>query len=299
MSRGTMADPVIAGVRLTHAGRELWPGGITKRDLAEYWQDVAAWALPGIARRPLAILRCPTGIGGEHFFQKHGNSTLPPEFRSGEAGGAPYLALDGVAGLVAAAQASAVELHAWGASEADPLHPDQLVFDLDPGEGVGMADLVRAAREVRERLGLMGLAAFCRTSGGKGLHVVAPLRPEADWAQARIFCRAFAERMAAESPDRYVAVVKKSERQGRILVDWLRNDLGATAVASYVPRARPGAGVATPLAWREVTPRLDPSSLTLGSVPKRLGRLKHDAWDGFAAEAKPLPLGYAATDNAP
>jgi bifunctional non-homologous end joining protein LigD len=281
---------VIAGVRLTHPERELWPG-IAKRDLAEYWRDAASWALPGIAQRPLAILRCPDGIGGAHFFQKHDRGTLPPEFHEGEADGAPYLALEGVEGLVAAAQASAIELHAWGASEAEPLRPDRLVFDLDPGEGIGMAELVRAALDVRERLGRVGLAAFCRTSGGKGLHVVAPLHPEADWTSVRDFCRAFAERMAAEAPDRYVAVVRKSERAGRILVDWLRNGLGATAVASYSPRARPGAGVATPLAWREVAPRLDPAALNLRSVPVRLRRLERDPWEGFAGEAKPLPGG--------
>jgi bifunctional non-homologous end joining protein LigD len=282
--------PVIEGVRLTHPERELWPG-ITKRDLAEYWQDIAPWALPGITHRPLAILRCPDGIGGERFFQKHGRGWLPPQIREGEAGGQSYFALDGLAGLVAAAQISAIELHAWGAAEADPLHPDRLVFDLDPGEGVGMAELARVALDVRERLGRIGLASFCRTSGAKGLHIVAPLRPDADWTRAHAFCRALAGCMAAEVPDRYVAVVEKSARQGRILVDWLRNGLGATAVASYSPRARPGAGVATPLTWREVGPKLDPATHTLRSVPGRLRRLERDPWEGFAGLDQSLPEG--------
>lgn len=281
-------DPASGGVTLTHPDRELWPG-ITKRDLAEYWRAVAAWALPGIAGRPLAIVRCPDGIGGEHFFQKHGNRALPPGWHEGAADGAPYLALEGEDALVAAAQIAAIELHSWGSSLADPLHPDRLVFDLDPGDGIGVGELVQAARDVRDRLARLGLASYCRSSGGKGLHVVAPLVPAADWTVTRQFCRAFAERMAADAPDRYVAVVRKTARSGRILVDWLRNGLGATAVASYVPRARPGAGVATPLAWREVTAKLDLAAHTIATVPGRLARLRRDPWEGFADAARPLP----------
>jgi bifunctional non-homologous end joining protein LigD len=171
------------------------------------------------------------------------------------------------------------------------LHPDRLVFDLDPGDGIGMADLAGAALDVRARLEAAGLAAFCRTSGGKGLHVVAPLTPRADWDTARAWCRAFAERMAADRPDDYVAQVSKARRQGRILVDWLRNGLGATAIASFSPRARSGAGVATRLAWREVTAKLDPAAFTLTTVPARLKRQRRDPWEGFAEAARPLPDG--------
>ena len=177
------ARPGAGGVRLTHADRELWPG-ISKQALAEYWRAVAGQALPEIAHRPLALVRCPEGIAGEHFFQKHARPGFPPQIRAGEADGAPFLAIDDVDGLLACAQVSAIELHAWGAGGDDPLHPDRLVFDLDPGEGIGMAELVQAAREVRERLERAGLAAFCRTSGGKGLHVVVPLAPGADWDTA-------------------------------------------------------------------------------------------------------------------
>ena len=276
------------GVRLSHPDRALWPG-VTKADLAAYWQTVAPHALPEIAHRPLALVRCPDGVGGEHFFQKHPSQGFPPQLHAGEADGAPYLALDDAAGLVAATQMSALELHAWGATLADPLHPDRLVFDLDPGEGIGIAELVPAALEVRDRLKKLGLESFCRTSGGKGLHVVASLRPGADWERTRAWCRAFAELMAADSPDRYVAAVKKSIRGGRILVDWLRNGLGSTAIASFSPRARPGAGVATRLAWREVTPKLDVAAHTLLTVPARLQRQRADPWADFAAAAAPLP----------
>ena len=278
----------IEGVTLTHPDRELWPG-ISKRDLASYWQAVADHALPGLARRPLAIVRCPEGIDGEHFFQKHGHGTMPPGVRDGAADKAPYLAIDGLAGLVGMAQMSAIELHVWGATEADALHPDQLVFDLDPGEGVSMAEIAAAALEVREKLEAIGLASFCRTSGGKGLHVVVPLVAEQPWDPVRAFCRSFAETVSAADPGKYLAHVKLADRRGRILIDWLRNGLGSTAVASFCPRARPGAAVATPLAWREVTPKLDPAAFTLKTVPARLAKLKADPWADFERQRRRLP----------
>ena len=278
----------VGGVSLSHPDRQLWPG-ITKQDLAEYWAAIADHALPGLAGRPLAILRCPEGIAGEHFFQKHGHGTLPSPVRQGEAGKQPYLAIDDADGLIAMAQISAIELHAWGAGEADPLKPDQMVFDLDPGEDVAFAEVVRAALDVRERLERVELESFCRTTGGKGLHVVVPLKPVAGWDQVKPFCRAFAEALSEEQPKRFLSTVKKADRQGRILIDWLRNGLGATAVASYCPRARPGAAVATPLAWDDVTPQLDPTAFTLRNTPQRLARQKRDAWANFNGARQPLP----------
>jgi bifunctional non-homologous end joining protein LigD len=286
-ARGAAAE-MMDGVRLSHSDRELWPG-ISKHDLAAYWEAVADHALPEIAGRPLALLRCPEGIDGEHFFQKHATPGFPSRIRGGEADGKPYLVIDDLSGLIAACQVSAIELHVWGASGADMTHPDRLVFDLDPGEGVAMPAIASAARLVRDRLADAGLAAFCRTTGGKGLHVVAPIRPDADWEPARAWCRAFAERLARDMPDRFVATIAKARRRGRILLDWLRNDIGSTAVASFSPRARPGAGVATRLAWREVTDTLDPGDFTLRTVPARLARQKTDPWAGFAAAAAALP----------
>ena len=207
------------------------------------------------------MLRCPEGITGETFFQKNGHGHLPPAIREGRSGTQPFLAIDDLDGLYAMTQMSAIELHPWGAPETDPTRPDHLVFDLDPGERVPFAEVVAAAHDVRGRLEKLGLAAFCRTTGGKGLHVVVPLLPGAGWDLAKPFCRAFAETMAADHPDRYVAHLKIADRAGKVLVDWLRNGLGATAVASFCPRARPGAGVATPLAWSEVTAKLDPAAL--------------------------------------
>jgi bifunctional non-homologous end joining protein LigD len=280
--------------KLTHPDKELWPG-VTKQDLADYWESVAEAALPGLAGRPLALVRCPDGIGGPHFFQKHAMKGMSPALREGAQDGAPYLVFDDAAGLRACAQMAAIELHTWGAAADNAAHADRLVFDLDPGEGVAWPAIVAAALDVRERLGRAGLTGFCRTSGGKGLHVVAPLVPGADWETVRAWCRAFAEAMEREAPDRYVASVPKARRTGKILVDWLRNGLGSTAVASFSPRARPGACVATPLAWREVTAKLDPASFTLASVPQRLARQKRDPWAGFAAAARALPAAKADT----
>jgi bifunctional non-homologous end joining protein LigD len=194
-------NETIEGVALTHPDRALWPG-ITKRDLVAYWQAVADWALPGLARRPLAIVRCPEGVAGEHFFQKHAHGSMPAGVREGSADRAPYLAIDGLQGLVAMAQMSAVELHVWGAAEADPLRADQLVFDLDPGEGVSVPQIVSAALDLRERLETVGLGSFCRTSGGKGLHVVVPLVPERPWDEVRAWCRGFAEPLPRPRQDR-------------------------------------------------------------------------------------------------
>jgi bifunctional non-homologous end joining protein LigD len=278
----------VGNIALTHPDRELWPG-ITKQALAEYWEAVADHALPGLGRRPLAIVRCPEGIGGEHFFQKHGHGALSSAIRQGEADGQPFLAIDNADGLIAMAQISAIELHAWGASEAKPTHPDRVVFDLDPGEGVAFADVAKAAQDVRDWLQRLGLTSFCRTTGGKGLHVVVPLEPVAPWDIVKPFCRAFAENLSQEQPERFLSTVKKADRQGRILIDWLRNGLGATAVASFSPRARDGATVATPVAWDDVDRRLDPAKFTLRTVPERLAGLRNDPWEGFDTLRQRLP----------
>lgn len=279
----------IADVELTHPERQLWPA-IPKRDLAAYWLSVAPLALPDLVKRPLSILRCPDGVEGkQHFFQKSGHGQLPAEIREGKGGGQPYLAIDNAQGLVALTQISAIELHPWGAPESDPLKPDRIVFDLDPGEGVPFAKVVAAALEVKERLDRLKLASFCRTTGGKGLHVVVPLRPAAGWDVVKPFCRAFAETMAQDAPDRFLAHLKIADRSGRILVDWLRNGLGATAVASYCPRARPGAGVATPLTWSEVKQGLDPTAFTILTVSDRVKRQKRNPWPNLEEIDQVLP----------
>ena len=281
----------VAGQRLTHPDRLLWPreggdAGVTKADLAAYWQAVSARALPEIADRPLAMVRCPDGIEGEHFFQKHKTRGMPDALREGVQDGAPYLALSDLAGLIAAAQIAAIELHGWGSPGSDPAHADRLVFDLDPDEGLPFARTVEAALEVRRRLKDAGLACYPRTSGGKGLHVVAPVSTGMDWNAVRAWCRGFAESMERDAPELYVSSTRKTRRTGRILIDWLRNGLGSTAVASYSPRARPGATVATPLSWREVTPKLDIRAFTIRTVPDRMS--KADPWRDFDRDRREL-----------
>ena len=283
----------VAGVRLTHPERELWPAAdghpaVTKQNLADYWLAIGDAATAAIAGRPLAFVRCPDGIGGEHFFQKHANRGMPPALQESAFDAAPYLSLSGTEGLIATAQISAVELHSWGSSLADPGRPDRLVFDLDPGDGVEWPQIVRAAHDLRERLQAEGYESWCRTSGGKGLHLVVPLIPGCDWDSARAWCRGFAERQEKQSPDLYVASVPKIRRRGRILIDWLRNGLGSTAIASFSPRARPHATVAVPVTWREVTGKLDPQTFTIHTVPARLAKLRADPWDGFTTARQTL-----------
>ena len=291
---GTPRAPQSAGaVKISHPDKELWPG-ITKQMLADYWRAVAPAALPGLAGRPLALVRCPDGFDGQQFFQKHAMKGMQRQFREAEQDGAPYLTFDDAEGLEAAAQMAALELHSWGSTAADAAHADRLVFDLDPGPGVEWATTINAAHDLKGRLERIGLAAYCRTSGGKGLHVVAPVLPGPDWDAVRAWCRAFAETMEAEAPGLYVSSVPKARRTGRILVDWLRNGLGSTAIGSFSPRARAGATVATPVTWREVTPKLDPAAFTVLTIPKRLAKLKADPWEGFAADAKAIPIGEPA-----
>jgi bifunctional non-homologous end joining protein LigD len=287
-ARVAEAPAVVAGVTLTHPDRALWPG-ITKQALAEYWHAVAGAALPGLAARPLALVRCPDGIGGQHFFQKHASKGMPAALHEGSFDGAPYLALQEEAGLAACAQIAAIELHAWGSTLDDPGRPDQLVFDLDPGEGTAWREVIAAAQDLRRRLEAAGLALFPRTSGGKGLHLLVPLTPEADWDSTRAWCRSFAEACEREAPETYVSSVRKAKRRGRILIDWLRNGLGSTAAASFSPRARPHATVATPLSWAEVTEALDPQDFTIATVPKRLATLRHDPWKDFDKARVRLP----------
>ena len=284
----------IRRIKLTHPDRVYWPEeGITKADLADYYTEVWSWIAPHVTGRPLALLRCPDGIGGQQFFQKHEwkgmNAAILRVQDPAEPKDAPSLAIANLDGLIALAQSAALEIHPWGSTLKDWERPDRIVIDLDPGEGVDWADLVAAAQDVRQRLEAVGLAAFAKTSGGKGLHVVAPLQPKADWPAVKTFCRDFAQTMASDDPSRYVATITKSKRQGKILVDYLRNQRGATAVAAYSTRARPGAQVSAPLTWDELAAGARPADFTLKTMPARLQSLRNDPWEDFAASARPLP----------
>jgi len=300
--REDTADPPPAprvGVRLTHPDRLYWPeSGVTKEGLADYYAQVWKRMAPFVVGRPLSLVRCPGGISGQCFFQKHAWRGLARGIRQvpdpQDPGGEPLLAIDDLDGLIGLVQAGVLEVHPWGATLAALEEPDLITMDLDPGEGVAWERVIAAAVEVRERLAAAGLAAFVKTSGGKGLHVVAPLEPQAGWDAVKAFAKAIAEAMSADHPDRYVSVVAKAKRRDRILIDYLRNGRGATAVAPYSTRARPGAPVSMPLGWGELSPEVGPAHFTVANAPSRLDNLPADPWAGFRAAAVPLPSAAAA-----
>ncbi|WP_323013337.1 DNA ligase D [Devosia sp.] len=282
-------------VALTHPDRIYWPeAGITKEGLADYYAEAWRYAAPHMVGRPLALLRCPTGIDGQKFFQKHAWKGLnknivlvgDPKDKQGE----PFVAINDFDGLMGLVQAAALEIHPWGSTLGDWERPDRIVMDLDPAEDVAWKAVIAAAEEIRTRLEDAGLVAFVKTSGGKGLHVVVPLKPKADWAAVKAFTKAMADSMAADSPGRYVATISKSKRRGKILIDYLRNQRGMTAVAPYSPRARPGAAVSMPLAWEELSPGIGPAYFTVENTPTRLAALRSDPWEAFSAAAAPLAL---------
>ena len=280
-------------VKLTHPDRVYWPdAGVSKQGLADYYAQVWPRMAPHLVNRPVALLRCPGGIEGQCFFQKHAWKGLSREILTfhdplDDADAEPLVAVDGLPGLIGLVQGGALEIHTWQSTLDDLEHPDQAVFDLDPGEGVGWPAMIAAAEQVRDRLDKLGFAAFVKTSGGKGLHVVTPLKPAAGWDAVRAFAADLAKAMAADDPDRYVATITKSKRTGRILIDYLRNGRNNTAIAPYATRARPGAAVSMPLAWEDLGPEIGPAHFTVANAPARVANTP-DPWSDFRAAARPL-----------
>ncbi|MFC6490076.1 DNA ligase D [Nitratireductor sp. GCM10026969] len=291
--RKAPAEKAMPAIRLTHPDRLYWKeAGVTKQGLAEYYFEVWPRMGPFVVDRPLALVRCPDGVDGQCFFQKHAWRGQSKEILQAqdpkEAGDQPIIAIDGLPGLLGLVQGGALEIHPWGARLGDLEKPDLINMDLDPGPGVPWEAVIEAAQEVRERLREAGLASFVKTSGGKGLHVVAPLKPRAQWDEVKAFAKSIADAMAGDDPERYVATVTKAKRKGKILIDYLRNGRGATAVAPYSTRARPGAAVSMPLDWEELSPAVGPAYFTVENVLPRLAALKTDPWEEFWKAAIPL-----------
>ncbi|HVU63816.1 MAG TPA: DNA ligase D [Phycisphaerales bacterium] len=271
----------VLGVQLTHPDKVLYPeSGITKRALAEYYAAIGDRMLPSIAGRPLMLVRCPEGRRATCFHQKNWDVELGPGSHGliikEQTTSNRYIIVDKPAGLVWLVQRGVLEIHDWGSTEKDLEHPDRLVFDLDPGPGVEWPEVVEGAVLVRDTLEEIGLKSWVKTTGGKGLHVVAPLRPKADWAHVKQFAMALAQAIAQKQPDKYVANMSKARRNGKIYVDYLRNARGATSVAAYSTRSRPGSPVSVPLSWKELAATKARPSFGLREVVARAR--KPDPW---------------------
>jgi bifunctional non-homologous end joining protein LigD len=284
-------DELVGKVKLTHPERVYWEdGSITKRDLADYYKQVWPWMKPHLVGRPISLLRCPEGADtGQCFFQKHATAGIATEFlHLVPEKGDKIISVDDVDGLISLVQAGVLEIHTRGTTIDHREEADRLVFDLDPGPGTDWADVVAAARDVRERLEGIKLKTFLKTSGGKGLHVVLPIKPT-PWEDVKDFTRTVAEAMEADEPDKYVSSTTKAKRNNRIFVDYLRNSREATAVAPYSTRARAGAPVSVPIDWSELGALKSANQYTVKNLMQRLSRQRKDPWATIGRVKQALP----------
>ena len=278
--------PEICGIPISHPDRIVYPDPpLTKFDIAKYYESIADWIVPHVTGRPLTLVRCPEGITSECFFMKHSKVWAPAPLRRvriqektkvGE-----YLIADDLAGVIGLVQMGILEIHTWNSTFENVERPNRLVFDLDPGENVKWPQVIQAARSVRSTLAALDLDSFVKTTGGRGLHVVVPLRPHAGWADCLAFSRALSDALARTDPELYTTDFGKAGRTGKILIDYLRNNRTNTSIAAYSTRARQGAPVSVPLSWDELTATLKPASLTVKTLGARLSRLRADPWKAY------------------
>jgi bifunctional non-homologous end joining protein LigD len=285
-----------AGVRLTSPDKELYPEqGITKLEMAEYYYRVADWILPHLGNRPLVLVRCPEGRNDECFYQKHPGAGTPTNLRQipvrEKTRTEKYLVVDDVTGLISLVQIGALEIHVWGSLADNIERPDRLIFDLDPDPAVEWARVVESARQICDFLRDLKLETFVKTTGGKGLHLVAPIARRHDWDQAKAFCKRVAEVIVEADPKRYTSNMSKAARTGKIFIDYLRNARGATAICAYSTRAKHGAPVSVPLAWEEVTPAIRSDQFNIRNLATRLSQLKGDPWEGIDQVRQSLTKG--------
>lgn len=293
MAKTPIENRTETSVQLTHPERIYWPAdGVSKQDLVDYYAIAWPRMAPFVVNRPLALLRCPDGIDGPRFFQKHAWKGINPHIIEiadpEDKESAKFLKIRDFDGFAALVQSAALEIHPWGTTTDHWEQPDMIIMDLDPGEDVAWAKVIAAAHEIKERFTALGLTSFVKTSGGKGLHVVASLKPKAEWPQVKDTAEAMAHAMSADSPETYLSVASKAKRTGHIFIDYLRNGRGNTAVAPYSTRARPGAAVSMPIAWEEFEDNIGPASFTVKNAAPRLGNSSADPWADFFKAASAL-----------
>ena len=290
-----ISEPSVAGVRITHPDKVMFPElGLSKLDIAQYYGSVGRWMLPHLKGRPLTLVFCPTGVGEGCRYLRHTKVWGPKAIRRvriqektkvGE-----YMIVDTLEGLVSLAQMNVLEIHTWNSTMDHLEQPDRIVLDLDPGKRVTWTQVIAAAKEVRQLLASIGLKTWVKTTGGRGLHVVVPLVPDADWSECLEFAHAIANLMVEQNPERYTIDFRKVGREDKILIDYLRNNRTNTSICAFAVRARAGAPVSMPIEWTDLKPSLKPDRFTLSTVQTYLGRRRVDPWRDYSRVKQRLKL---------